>query len=131
VHVCVCVCVCVGTLLGMPTTDPTYIAIDPVYAAKKHPSDTRPQDLTNGQTVLQQRFNDQWKPKDRRAVYASSKYPWIESVDEFPNPYNANGQDSGVDDFYSQHSDIARFNFPARHGAGDCLYTHTHVPACE
>jgi hypothetical protein len=94
---------------GMPTNDASFIQRDPVYIAKAHPSQ-----YTDNTKIVQTRFLDTLVAKDKRAQYQSSKYPWIESVSIFENPFVEHTT-------YNNQADIARFAVPARKGAGDYI----------
>jgi len=102
----------------MDPSDPDYIVVDPTYDEKAHP-----QQLGNGvqeiRTRLSSSLKQKWGLQDRRAAYKSELYPWLESVDEFTNPYNLDNKSPF--DFYSHQGDIARFNFPARSGPGNYI----------
>jgi hypothetical protein len=93
----------------LPETDPSFIQRDPVYMTKAHPSQYR-----NAANVRQTRFLDSFVARDKRVQYRSAKYPWIESVSIFENPFEEH-------DTYAGQADIARFSIPATKGAGDYI----------
>ncbi len=94
---------------ALPTTDPTYIARDPVYVKNAHPSAYGD---TSKPAPIQQRFLDTVIAKDRRYSYVSAKYPWIEAVHAFQNPCVEHST-------YNDQASIARFAIPARSGDGN------------
>lgn len=94
---------------SLPSTDPTFITRDTVYISKSHPNQ-----YTKPSEIIQTRFLDSWVAQDKRVSYISEKYPWIEAVHAFTNPFKEH-------DTYNNQASIARFTIPARKGSGDYI----------
>lgn len=95
--------------MGIDSTNPTFINRERAYTDKARPSQYRGNNLPR---IIQTRFQDEFIKLDKRASYASSKYPWIEAVDVFDNPLSEHY-------VYNNQASMARFKIPARHGPGD------------
>lgn len=73
---------------ALDPSDPSFIMRDPVYMGKLHPSQYG---TSNAARIIQTRFTDALAAKDKRVSYASAKYPWIEAIDQFENPFVESG----------------------------------------
>jgi hypothetical protein len=96
--------------LPLAQSDPAYIVREATYQAKS-PGNNYPADPTKS---AQYAFSAASIAADVRVSYRSAKYPWLESVSAFKNPFLEHEPWAG-------RSSIARFAVPAFSGPGDYI----------